>query len=167
MYQQTEIYDVFLFDQKFDIHRLALFGDRSAHHVKNRKKKFSNALANASHWASGKSTICLQNMHGVYHFKTKNEQQAKQFEISIQIMAQKSLWCEDNRFSSFAPVRSNTPVAWFVDARDYFWDMSVALENARECIFIHDWWLSPELVKQKSHFCLMGRLTLFYIILSF
>jgi phosphatidylserine/phosphatidylglycerophosphate/cardiolipin synthase-like enzyme len=134
----------------FDIHRLVLFRDKPGHRAKNNKKKLSNALENASHWASGKSTLCLKNMQGVYHFRAKNEQQAKQFEKSIQIMAQKSLWCKENRFGSFAPIRINTPVAWFVDARDYFWDMSVALENARECIYIHDWWLSPELVKKKK-----------------
>jgi phosphatidylserine/phosphatidylglycerophosphate/cardiolipin synthase-like enzyme len=131
----------------FDIHRLALFGDKSGHHhVKNCTKKLSSALVNASHWTSGKSTLCLKNMQGVYHFRAKNELQAKQFEKSIQIMAQNSIWCKNNRFGSFAPIRVNTPVAWFVDGRDYFWDMSVALENARECIYIHDWWLSPELV---------------------
>lgn len=34
---------------------------------------------------------------------------------------------------------------WYVDGRDYFWAVSVALEQARETIYIADWWLSPEL----------------------
>lgn len=84
-------------------------------------------------------------MQGVYHFRAKNEQQAKQFEASINLMAENSIWCKENRFKSFAPVRDNTAVTWFVDGRDYFWDVSVALENAKESIYIHDWWLSPEL----------------------
>ncbi|KAI7874180.1 uncharacterized protein EV154DRAFT_527408 [Mucor mucedo] len=142
---ECEIYDVFLFDQAFDVHRLAKFGDRSNHHVHNSKKKFSNALANASHWTSKKSTVCLKTMQGVYHFRAKNEQQAKQFEASIQSMANRSVWPKVNRFKSFAPIRCNAAVAWFVDGRDYFWDVSVALENATESIYIHDWWLSPEL----------------------
>jgi phosphatidylserine/phosphatidylglycerophosphate/cardiolipin synthase-like enzyme len=139
------IYDVFLFDQAFDVHRLDIFGDKSKHRINN-KKKLSNALANASRWTSGKATLCLKNMQGVYHFRAKNEQQAKQFEKSIQYAASKSIWTKDNRFSSFAPIRHQTAVSWFVDGRDYFWDVSVALENAKECIYIHDWWLSPELV---------------------
>ncbi|CAO3648536.1 unnamed protein product [Mucor hiemalis] len=139
------IYDVFLFDQAFDIHRLARFGDKSNHHVSKSKKRFSNALANASHWASGKSTLCLKNRQGVYHFRAKNEQQAKQFELSIHTMGTNSVWTKDNRFNSFAPIRAKSAVSWFVDGRDYFWDVSVALENAKESIYIHDWWLSPEL----------------------
>ncbi|KAG2234816.1 hypothetical protein INT48_006733 [Thamnidium elegans] len=138
---ECDIYDVFLFDQAFDIHRLAKFGDKSGHHARNGKKKLCNALASASHWTSKKSTLCLKNMQGVYHFRAKNEQQAKQFEVSILIMANNSVWVKENRFKSFAPIRCNAAVAWFVDGRDYFWDVSVALENAKETIYIHDWWL--------------------------
>lgn len=36
-------------------------------------------------------------------------------------------------------------VKWYVDGRDYFWAVSVALEQAKETIYIADWWLSPEL----------------------
>jgi phospholipase D1/2 len=36
-------------------------------------------------------------------------------------------------------------VKWYVDGRDYFWAVSVALEQAQETIYIEDWWLSPEL----------------------
>jgi len=32
-----------------------------------------------------------------------------------------------------------------VGGRDYFWAVSVALERAKETIYIEDWWLSPEL----------------------
>lgn len=131
----------------FDIHRLGIFGDKSNHHISNGgRKKFSNALANASHWASVKSTLCFRNMQGVYNFRAKNERQAKQFATTIKALAENSVWCKENRFKSFAPIRDNTSVAWFVDGRDYFWDVSVALENAKESIYIHDWWLSPELV---------------------
>lgn len=137
---------MFLFDQEFDIHRLDIFGDKSKHRSKNGKKKFSNALANASHWTSGKATLCFKNTQGVYHFRAKNEQQARQFEKSIRYAASLSMWTKDNRFGSYAPVRHHSAVSWFVDGRDYFWDVSVALENAKECIYIHDWWLSPELV---------------------
>ncbi|KAI8332154.1 hypothetical protein EDC96DRAFT_579571 [Choanephora cucurbitarum] len=141
---ETEIYDVFLFDQMFDIHRLALFSDKRSH-AKGNRKKVKNAIANASHWTSGRSTLCFKNMNGVYHFRAKDENTARQFERSIQMAARHSLWCQINRFKSFAPVRENVPATWYVDGRDYFWDLSVALENATECIYIHDWWLSPEL----------------------
>jgi phospholipase D1/2 len=36
-------------------------------------------------------------------------------------------------------------IKWYVDGRDYFWAVSVGLEQAQESIYIADWWLSPEL----------------------
>ncbi|KAI9807410.1 MAG: hypothetical protein M1833_000155 [Piccolia ochrophora] len=52
---------------------------------------------------------------------------------------------EGHRFHSFAPEREGNQVKWYVDGRDYFWAVSVALERAKETIYIEDWWLSPEL----------------------
>jgi phosphatidylserine/phosphatidylglycerophosphate/cardiolipin synthase-like enzyme len=49
----------------------------------------------------------------------------------------------DNRFHSFAPPRSGNDAKWFVDGCGYMWAVSVALEEARESIWILDWWLSP------------------------
>ncbi|KAG1469040.1 hypothetical protein G6F56_003493 [Rhizopus delemar] len=138
---ETRVYDVFLFDQSFEVHRLNLFGDKSKHRVKDNPKKFRNTIANASHWAAGRSVVCIKNTQGVYHFRTKNERHARQFELSIKTMAQESLWCNQQRFGSFAPICPRSAVTWFVDGRDYFWDLSVALENAKETIYIHDWWL--------------------------
>ncbi|KAI0010017.1 phospholipase D/nuclease [Xylariaceae sp. FL0662B] len=50
----------------------------------------------------------------------------------------------NNRFQSFAPETSGG-VKWFVDGASYFHAVSMALEGARESIYILDWWLSPEL----------------------
>ncbi|KAH8146704.1 uncharacterized protein LAJ45_09387 [Morchella importuna] len=52
---------------------------------------------------------------------------------------------ESHRFTSFADIREGNNVKWYIDGRDYFWAVSVALENAKEVIYIADWWLSPEL----------------------
>ncbi|KAJ5648175.1 Phospholipase D family [Penicillium lividum] len=51
----------------------------------------------------------------------------------------------ENRFGSFAPPREHNDVKWYVDGASYFWAVSRALENAKESIWILDWWLSPEL----------------------
>lgn len=40
-------------------------------------------------------------------------------------------------------------IKWYVDGRDYFWAVSVALEQATESIYIADWWLSPELFMRR------------------
>ncbi|EEH20371.2 hypothetical protein PABG_02630 [Paracoccidioides brasiliensis Pb03] len=50
-----------------------------------------------------------------------------------------------NRFGSFAPPRDHCDAKWYVDGCDYMWAVSMALETARESIWILDWWLSPEL----------------------
>ena len=52
---------------------------------------------------------------------------------------------EGHRFDSFAPERDGNDIKWYVDGRDYFWAVSVALDRAKETIYIADWWLSPEL----------------------
>ncbi|KAI1379551.1 phospholipase D/nuclease [Hypoxylon crocopeplum] len=48
------------------------------------------------------------------------------------------------RFQSFAPETSGA-VKWYVDGASYFHAVSLALEEARESVYILDWWLSPEL----------------------
>ncbi|CCM01548.1 uncharacterized protein FIBRA_03606 [Fibroporia radiculosa] len=50
-----------------------------------------------------------------------------------------------HRFDSFAAQRSHNFVKWHIDGHDYMYALSERLENAREVIFILDWWLTPEL----------------------
>ncbi|ODV64295.1 phospholipase D ASCRUDRAFT_73949 [Ascoidea rubescens DSM 1968] len=64
---------------------------------------------------------------------------------SIKLMQEKTIWSQKHRFNSFAPVRHNCFAQWFVDGRDYFWAASSAILMAKDTIFIHDWWLTPEL----------------------
>ncbi|KAF8737923.1 hypothetical protein AX14_012197 [Amanita brunnescens Koide BX004] len=52
---------------------------------------------------------------------------------------------DGHRFQSFATERYHNIVKWHVDGHDYMWAISEMLENAREAIFILDWWLTPEL----------------------
>lgn len=56
-----------------------------------------------------------------------------------------TIYSEPNRFGLFAPIRQNCFAKWFVDGRDHFWAILLALEMAKDTIFIHDWWLLPEL----------------------
>ncbi|KAF2838276.1 phospholipase D/nuclease [Patellaria atrata CBS 101060] len=51
----------------------------------------------------------------------------------------------EHRFHSFAPPREGNDVKWYVDGCGYMWAVSRAIEQARESIWILDWWLSPEL----------------------
>lgn len=53
-----------------------------------------------------------------------------------------------NRFESFAPPRTSNEAKWYVDGCGYMWAVSVAIEEARESIWILDWWLSPGMSTQ-------------------
>lgn len=90
-----------------------------ASHMKNNIGKFANII-NPNH------------RHDEEHEKRTDEKRQKIRDA--------------HRFNSFAPMRESNRVKWYVDARDYFWAVSAALENAKETIYLEDWWLSPELV---------------------
>ncbi|KAH9840894.1 phospholipase D/nuclease [Rhodofomes roseus] len=52
---------------------------------------------------------------------------------------------DSHRFQSFADKRHANFVKWHVDGHDYMYALSEILDSARDCIFILDWWLTPEL----------------------
>uniref|UniRef100_A0A3Q3X6M6 Phospholipase n=1 Tax=Mola mola TaxID=94237 RepID=A0A3Q3X6M6_MOLML len=56
-----------------------------------------------------------------------------------------SAFLTDHRFGSFARQEENIPAKWYVNGKLYMEDVAEALEEAREEIFITDWWLSPEI----------------------
>ncbi len=47
------------------------------------------------------------------------------------------------RFNSFAPMRYNNKVEFFVDGADYFEALAYGIESAEEEVFICGWWVSP------------------------
>ncbi|XP_072313653.1 phospholipase D1a [Eucyclogobius newberryi] len=51
----------------------------------------------------------------------------------------------DHRFSAFAQEQENIPAKWYVNGKTYMEDVADALEEAKEEVFITDWWLSPEI----------------------
>ncbi|KAB0392709.1 hypothetical protein E2I00_005889 [Balaenoptera physalus] len=48
---------------------------------------------------------------------------------------------KDHRFGSYAAIQENTLAKWYVNAKGYFEDVANAMEEAKEEIFITDWWL--------------------------
>ncbi|XP_011059862.1 PREDICTED: phospholipase D1 isoform X5 [Acromyrmex echinatior] len=56
---------------------------------------------------------------------------------------------QTNPHNSFVPYRSPISATWFVDGADYMFAVADALENAKEEIFIADWWLSPEIYMKR------------------
>ena len=51
----------------------------------------------------------------------------------------------ENKYGSFVLEKENCKCQWFVDGKDYFEDLKKRLLNAKETVFITDWWMSPEL----------------------
>jgi phospholipase D1/2 len=73
----------------------------------------------------------------------------QQFELSVKEMLKQTDWHQPHRFESFAPVRTGVFSQWLVDGRDYMWNVSRAIAMAQDVIYIHDWWLSPELYMRR------------------
>ncbi|KAJ8146063.1 hypothetical protein OY671_000857 [Metschnikowia pulcherrima] len=89
--------------------------------------------------------IVLENNERKLVIIPKSHAEQQLWIASLNEMVKNNVWAEKHRFDSFAPIRKNCYAQWLVDARDYFWALSSALEMATDVIFIHDWWLSPEL----------------------
>ncbi|KAJ7069910.1 phospholipase D, partial [Mycena amicta] len=91
-----------------------------------------------------KHTFYIVNSQLRLKLFARNQRQMLQWITALE-KVKSSPYCQPNRFDSFAPIRLNVAAQWLVDGRDYFWNLSRALLLARETIYIHDWWLSPEL----------------------
>lgn len=75
-------------------------------------------------------------------FKDRLEDLFEQINISLQSYA--------NGFSSYAPLRSNNIVNFFVDGKDYFDDLYYVLKNAKKEIYIAGWWIFPKLYLERT-----------------
>ncbi|CAG8464425.1 6353_t:CDS:10 [Acaulospora morrowiae] len=116
--------DVFLLDKHFKCEKLMQQG-------------FSRILQLHDH-------ISIENSFRRIEIKS-DSRHMKDFLESIDRIKISSPWVKQHRFDSFAPIREDTKVKWYVDGKDYFYAVSQALLAARSEIYIEDWWLSPEL----------------------
>lgn len=140
--EEMNIYDVFLVDSSF---RVQTKGKR----LRDKKPKDMAKAAKESASHPQHHSLKLYNSERKLKLLAKNERQLHQFEESISFMSTSSPWSKPNRFDSFAPVRSNVFAQWLVDGRDYMWNVSRAISMAKDVIYIHDWWLSPELYMRR------------------
>ncbi|TFL02332.1 hypothetical protein BDV98DRAFT_565647 [Pterulicium gracile] len=109
-----------------------------------REKKGKEEESNKSREVS-KHTFYIENSQMKLKLYARNERQMLQWITALEKTAATSNFTGGNRFDSFAPIRLNVAAQWLVDGRDYFWNCSRAILLAKETIYIHDWWLSPEL----------------------
>lgn len=136
--------EVFLVDPKF---RVIVRGsdNHSASDTESDYEDNDGPALSHSHKVFKHLKITLENSERKLVLITRSEKEHRLWYKSLTDLKNSTVWAEPHRFESFAPIRKNCFAQWFVDARDYFWAVSLALEMAKDVIFIHDWWLSPEL----------------------
>ena len=134
--EEMNVYDVFLVDADFKL-------ESKSGRIRDKKAREIASEAKAS--ATGHHQLKLINSERKMKLLARNDKMLQQFEESISFMSQNTPWSQRQRFDSFAPVRKKIYAQWLVDGRDYMWNVSRAISMARDVIYIHDWWLSPEL----------------------
>ncbi|TGZ82764.1 phospholipase D [Ascodesmis nigricans] len=133
--EEMNIYDVFLVDSNFSV--------EAKKYLRTKPKDMAVAPSNPAR--PQHHSLVIRNHERSMKLLAKNERQLSQFVKSIEEMKDMSPWARPQRFDSFSPVRRNVYAQWLVDGRDYFWAVSRAISMAKDVIYIHDWWLSPEL----------------------
>jgi phospholipase D1/2 len=140
--ENMHIYDVYLVDPKFEIQK-----KRRKLTEMGGKELLAKAESSAKH--PQHHSLKLQNSERKIKLLAKNERQLRQFEESLTVMVSSTPWATENRFGSFAPIRTGVYAQWLVDGRDYMWNVSRAINMAKDVIYIHDWWLSPQLYMRR------------------
>ncbi|KAI9740855.1 MAG: Phospholipase D1 [Claussenomyces sp. TS43310] len=140
--ENMHIYDVYLLDSKFEV-------ETKRKKIKEVKRATDIAITAKEKARPQHHRLKLSNSERRLKLLAKNERILRQFEQSIRHMMDNSPWSKPNRFGSFAPVRTGVFAQWLVDGRDYMWNVSRAINEAKDVIYIHDWWLSPQLYMRR------------------
>ncbi|TDZ53886.1 Phospholipase D1 [Colletotrichum trifolii] len=145
--EKMNVYDVYLVDSKFRI----VSKKSTLKQLSKGKGKAQEKEIDLTEEADTEKhhTLALHTAERKVKLFSRNQHIMKQFEDSIAEMLKQTKWHDINRFDSFAPVRNNVFAQWLVDGRDYMWNVSRAISMARDVIYIHDWWLSPELYMRR------------------
>ncbi|XP_041864177.1 phospholipase D1 [Melanotaenia boesemani] len=91
-----------------------------------------------------KHGVCIENFTRSLIIKCRSYRQTHWWSHEINQLAESCDFLKVQRFEGFAPPREKTLTKWYVNGSGYFADLADALEQAKEEIFITDWWLSPE-----------------------
>ncbi|KAL2187027.1 phospholipase D [Thermothelomyces heterothallicus CBS 203.75] len=146
--ENMNIYDVFLVDPKFQI--ITKSKDKYLRSKSRERDEDIDNLDPSARPATRKHhTIKIITSERKVKLFSPNQHLISQFEESINEMLKHTPWHRENRFGSFAPVRTGVHAQWLVDGRDYMWNVSRAISMAKDVVYIHDWWLSPELYMRR------------------
>ncbi|KAJ8387181.1 hypothetical protein AAFF_G00159930 [Aldrovandia affinis] len=94
-----------------------------------------------------KHGVRIDNLSRALVLKCSSYRHARWWGQAIEDFVQKhgKAFLQDHRFGSFAQEEENILAKWYVNGKTYMEDVADALEEAKEEIFITDWWLSPEI----------------------
>jgi phospholipase D1/2 len=146
--ENMNIYDVYLVDSKFRL--VTKSKDRHLRAIsRERDEDIANLDPAACQSTDKHHTLKIITSERKVKLFSPNQHLISQFEESIKDMLRDTPWHRENRFGSFAPVRTGVHAQWLVDGRDYMWNVSRAISMAKDVVYIHDWWLSPELYMRR------------------
>ncbi|XP_076833185.1 phospholipase D1a isoform X1 [Brachyhypopomus gauderio] len=108
-------------------------------------KKFSIKMN--SKYTETKHGVRIDSLSRTLVLKCSSYRHARWWGQSIEDFVRKygKAFLRTQRFNSFAKEQDNIPAKWYVNGKTYMEDVATALEQAKEEIFITDWWLSPEI----------------------
>lgn len=148
--ENMNIYDVYLVDSKFNIVSKKNKAKQLAARAKeDGEDDIENLDLTATRSLTTHHTLKIVTSERTVRLFASNQHIIQQFEESVRDMLRTTPWHLDNRFGSFAPVRTGVFAQWLVDGRDYMWNVSRAISMAKDVIYIHDWWLSPEVYMRR------------------
>ena len=93
----------------------------------------------------GRDIINITNISRslILKFKTFFERELWYSEIMKRAETMKKILA-NNIYKSYTNEKKGNKAHWFADGEDYFSDLAEKLMNAKESIFITDWWMSPQ-----------------------
>lgn len=94
--------------------------------------------------------LVVRNLQRSMTLKCRNSTQQREWYEKIMKIKNElpgSLFCSPEHLpnGSYAPIRSNQKCKWFVNGKMYMEQVMCALNNAKEEIYMCDWWLCPEI----------------------
>ncbi|KAK8088668.1 Phospholipase [Apiospora hydei] len=151
------IYDVYLVDPRFRIvakqNKLKSLKGKSKQKGKEKEGLVQNdkddEVTEDEDVSGNHHSVKIYTSERKIKLFSRNGHLMRQFDQSVNEMLKNTPWHEHQRFDSFAPVRTGVFAQWLVDGRDYMWNLSRAISMAQDVIYIHDWWLSPELYMRR------------------
>lgn len=147
--ENMNIYDVYLVDSKFRIVPKKNKGKLLLEKMGNDDEDIEHLDLTTNIQPEMHHTLKIVTSERKVKLFSPNQHLIQQFEESIIEMLKSTPWHLTNRFGSFAPVRTGVYAQWLVDGRDYMWNVSRAISMAKDVVYIHDWWLSPELYMRR------------------